>query len=100
MSNDGELRVDLRVPGRASRYELAVVLIRGTAPYHVAGEDREELSAARVEKQIKELLWQHGAECEGWSDHMDRGQADEWLEWAQRQVDRAYPALTPRGSGE
>lgn len=98
MSMDGVLRVDLRVPGRIGRYELAVVLIRGASPYHVAGEDREELSAAQAEKQIKELLWRHGTEIEGWSDHMQEDEVNEWLEWAQRQVDRAYPSLAPGGN--
>jgi hypothetical protein len=98
MSNDGEMRVDLKVAVRASRDELAIVLIRGKAPYHVAGEDREELSAAAAERAIKQFLCQWGTEVEGWSDHMEEGQRDEWLEWARRQVDRAYPALAPGGS--
>lgn len=97
MSTDGELRVDLRVPVRASRYELAVVLIRGTAPYHCAGDEREELSAPRAEKKLKALLCQYGTEIEGWSDGMEDERRDEWLAWAGRQVDRAYPTLAGRG---
>lgn len=98
MSRDGVKRINLRVPVRASRDDLAIMLIRGAAPYHVQDDDREELSADGAEKAIKEVLYRQGADIEGWSDHMDDDEQGEWLEWARRQVDRAFPALAPRGS--
>lgn len=99
MSRDGELRVDLRVPVRASRDDLAIALIRATSPFHVEGEDRGELSASGAEEKIKELFQRRGQDSEGWSDYMEESEREEWLGWARRQVDRAYPALAP-GGGE
>jgi hypothetical protein len=96
MSQDGQLRVDLRVRfGRLSLKVLAAVLIRDTAPYWAGKYPPDSTSRTKAAEPIGEALRMHGEETEG-SPHMEGDETDKRTAWVLQQVLLEHPNLGPQ----
>ena len=89
-SRDGKLRTTVRTEFRLSRDDLTEILAARAASYglHRAGD----LSAARVQEEIRQELAGHGMDTwPYWREHDHDKQAPEIMKWAERQAAKLAP---------
>jgi hypothetical protein len=94
MSQDDQLRADIRIEYRIGRDELIAACILDLRPAGPLGPDVPPLRKLDIERAVRDCLHRGGSEIfVGWSDGLDDTTRHQLQEWATGQVRRHWPAL-------